>query len=182
VRPLLILLWLTVATGAASLLAVLRPRRGGRTHTRAVLNIAIAASLLVVLIVTIPKAPWGGHSPPRRIFPVPFQELIKELREDDPALGPVIGEMFVNVLLFLPMGLLVPLRWPRWADIKRILAAAAVLSLGIESVQFALGWGRTSSATDILLNTAGAGVGYLLLVVWRRRRSPPVVQPPRRRA
>jgi glycopeptide antibiotics resistance protein len=108
------------------------------------------------------------------VFALPFQELIKELREDDPALGPVVGEMVVNVLLFFPLGLLVPLRWPWWADPKRVFAGAALASLGIESIQFALGLGRTSSTTDILLNTAGAGVGYLVLVLWKRDSSPQV--------
>jgi glycopeptide antibiotics resistance protein len=114
---------------------------------------------------------------------LPFQELIKEFREDDPALGSVAGEMVVNVLLFFPLGLLVPLRWPWWGDPKRLLAGAALVSLGIESIQFALGLGRTSSATDIFLNTAGAGFGYLVLALSKRGTLPggPSAQPSKRR-
>ena len=176
--PLVILLGLTVAAAATFLLATLHPHRNGRFHARrAILDVAIAASFLVTLLATIPKTPWGGDSQPRRVFPLPFQELIKELREDDPALGPVVGEMVVNVLLFFPLGLLVPLRWSWWADPKRLLAGAALASLGIESIQFSLGLGRTSSTTDIVLNTAGAGVGYLVLVLWKRGSSPGIHPP-----
>jgi glycopeptide antibiotics resistance protein len=175
---LLILLGLIVAAAATFLLATLSHDRTRCFHPRVrTLDVAIAASLLVTLVATIPATPWGGHSPPRRVFLLPFQELIKELREDDAALGWVMGEMVANVLLFLPLGFLIPLRWPWWADAKRLLFGAALASLGIESIQFALSLGRTSSTTDVLLNAAGAGVGYLLLVLVKRRGPWPFQRP-----
>lgn len=175
---LLILLGLIVAASATFLLATLHDDRNRCFPPRKrTLDVAIAASFLVTLVATIPETPWGDHSPPRRVFPLPFQELIKELGEDDTALGWVIGEMVANVLLFLPLGLLIPLRWPWWADPKRLLVALALASLGIETVQFAFGLGRTSSTTDILLNTVGGGVGYLVLVLLKRRSSPAIDQP-----
>jgi glycopeptide antibiotics resistance protein len=85
--------------------------------------------------------------------------------------------MVGNVLLFVPLGLFVPLRWPRMRDARRLLTAAALFSLGIEVAQFALGFGRRTSSTDVLLNTVGAALGYLLLGRWRRGRSD-VVHPP----
>lgn len=173
-----ILLGLTVAAAGTFLLAIHYLHRTARLHAaQAILDVAIAASFVVTLVATIPETPWGGHSEPRRVFALPFQELIEEFREDDPALGSVVGEMAVNVLLFFPLGLLVPLRWPWWADPKRVLAGAALVSLGIESIQFALGLGRTSSATDIFLNTAGAEVGYLVLALSKRGSSPRVHPP-----
>jgi glycopeptide antibiotics resistance protein len=169
---LLILLGLILAAAATFLLAARHPsNRGPSPATGALLDLATAASFVLIVVATIPKTPWGAHPEHGRVFLFPFQELIKETQEDNPALGSAIGEMMINVLLFFPLGILVPMRWPLWVDAKRLLLGAALASLGIETIQFALELGRTSSTTDVLLNTAGAGVGFLVLVLLKRRSS-----------
>jgi glycopeptide antibiotics resistance protein len=39
--------------------------------------------------------------------------------------------------------------------------------VGIEVLQFAFDLGRQTSITDVILNTAGAGIGYALLAATR---------------
>ncbi|WP_317452075.1 MULTISPECIES: VanZ family protein [unclassified Streptomyces] len=46
---------------------------------------------------------------------------------------------------------------------------ASVVSLAVEASQYALRLGRVSSVDDVLLNTAGAALGALLVRRWSRR-------------
>ena len=146
------------------------PRRTGTIWT---LNVAIAMWILIVLLVTVPRSPWEEASEPRVVHALPFEELLNELRKDDPAPWLVVAEMLGNVVLFFPLGLLVPLRWAAWRNLKKLLAAAALFSLAVEGLQFGLGFGRRASSTDLVLNTVGACLGYFtLLLIWRLRRAP----------
>jgi glycopeptide antibiotics resistance protein len=61
--------------------------------------------------------------------------------------------------MFMPLGFLAPLRWPRLDSIRNILFAAAAISLAIEALQFALPTGRQTSVTDLIMNTVGAAMG-----------------------
>ena len=67
-----------------------------------------------------------------------------------------------NVLLFLPMGLLMPVLWRR-ERLRDALVAGLALSLGIEVVQLVLG--RFLDVQDLLLNVLGAGLGWGLWAV-----------------
>lgn len=83
-----------------------------------------------------------------------------------------------NVLLFFPLGILIPLVWSRVRFRDGILVAAA-LSFTIELVQyFSRAWGsyRSADINDVILNVLGASLGLLLVSVLRllgpRRRQP----------
>jgi glycopeptide antibiotics resistance protein len=69
--------------------------------------------------------------------------------------------------MFVPLGLFVPARVRRLDRPAAILLFAAALSVAIEVLQFAFNLGRQTSITDVILNTAGAGVGYALLTAAR---------------
>lgn len=63
-----------------------------------------------------------------------------------------------NVALFaLPSAVLWSLGW----SLRRTVLAGFVLSLGIELLQLAIP-GRTTATVDVLSNTVGAAVGWLL--------------------
>jgi len=136
------------------------------------LTVAIGGWIAFVILLTVPGNPWEPVSEERVLHAIPFEELVEEYHDDDPDVLTVVAEMAANLLLLLPLGVLVPLRWPAMAGIGRVLAGAVLFSLTIEALQFGLGLGRRSSATDVLLNTVGAGLGFVtFVVVWRRRRS-----------
>ena len=101
---------------------------------------------------------------------IPFEELFEELRDDDPAPLVVVAEMIGNLLLLFPLGILVPLRWPAMASAGRLLLGAGLLALAVEALQFGLEFGRRASATDVVLNTVGAGLGFATLLLLRRVR------------
>jgi glycopeptide antibiotics resistance protein len=69
-----------------------------------------------------------------------------------------------------PLGILVPLRWPEMASAGRLLLGAGLLAMAVEAVQFGLEFGRRASATDVVLNTVGAGLGFVTLLLLRRLR------------
>ncbi len=68
-----------------------------------------------------------------------------------------------NVVLGVPFGVLVPVLIPKARGILRVLLLTAVVMLLVELVQGTLITGRAFDIDDVILNTSGALVGYLLL-------------------
>lgn len=78
-----------------------------------------------------------------------------------------------NVAGFVPLGLLGPVLWPRLRRFWCALAAGALLSAAIEGCQWVFATGSTD-IDDLLLNTAGAVLGWLCwagISAFRRRKS-----------
>ncbi|WP_344678046.1 VanZ family protein [Saccharopolyspora taberi] len=76
-----------------------------------------------------------------------------------------------NVILLLPLGMLVPQRWPWFDNLGKIAMGALALSCTIELVQFLAISGRVASSDDVVLNTIGAVIGGLLIrAPWRSTR------------
>jgi glycopeptide antibiotics resistance protein len=74
-------------------------------------------------------------------------------------------QTFGNIALFLPFGILLPLTAPRLRSLKRVLLIALCVSLSIEATQFVLriiGNPRAVDIDDVLLNTLGALLGFLI--------------------
>jgi len=82
---------------------------------------------------------------------------------DQPELRDAVKQIGGNVLLGIPFGILVPVVAPRTRGILRILLLTAAVMLMVEFAQGALITGRAFDIDDVILNTAGALVGYLLL-------------------
>lgn len=78
-----------------------------------------------------------------------------------------------NVLMFMPLGLFACMLNPKLAKPKYILLIGASSSLLIEILQFVamqlriVGY-RASDIDDIILNTAGCMLGYLLFIALRK--------------
>ncbi|MEL5991055.1 VanZ family protein [Microbacterium phosphatis] len=138
--------------------------RGRATPLRVVVGLAAAvyaaaAVNKVLLPVTILTGEARERLSPWTIYLqlVPFASAA-----DDPS-----GAL-LNVLLFVPLGVLLPLV-TRIRGFWRITAVGALVSLGIETVQFAMRMtvfsGRIADIDDLIANTVGAALGaavYLL--------------------
>ena len=72
----------------------------------------------------------------------------------------------LNIVLFLPLGFLLPLIWPENDRFVRVLLFGAALSLVIELSQLLNI--RSTDIDDLLLNTLGALLGFLLFRLYRR--------------
>jgi glycopeptide antibiotics resistance protein len=90
-----------------------------------------------------------------------------------------VGQLVGNLLLLLPVGLLGPIALPAINGWVRVLLVALALSLAIEAAQL---WvpNRSADVDDLLLNVAGAMLGYALFRLLRLGSSRPEPVPERR--
>ena len=82
-----------------------------------------------------------------RLVLIPFLDMIS---------GPV--DTLLNVLLFIPLGLFLPVMYRKYNHISKIALTGFLFSLAIELVQM-FGRGATD-INDLITNTAGACLGY----------------------
>ncbi|WP_371680554.1 VanZ family protein [Streptomyces sp. NBC_01276] len=68
-----------------------------------------------------------------------------------------------NLLLGVPFGVLLPVLLPRTRGLLRVAFPTAVVMTLVELIQGALVTGRAFDVDDVILNTGGALLGYLLL-------------------
>lgn len=64
----------------------------------------------------------------------------------------------LNILLFIPLGLLAPLFWQKMTKLTNVMGIASVFTLLIEASQLLNN--RRTDIDDVLLNILGAVVGY----------------------
>ena len=120
------------------------------------LDAAIAWTILGMLVVAFYGYNEGAA---RKLQLIPLQEFFTLDDGNDPYGG--LGLLVGNVMLYVPIGLLVALRVPRWT-LGQIAIGAAAASAVIETLQYILPSGRVASVDDLILNVAGATLGALL--------------------
>lgn len=153
-----------VPLGAVVLAVLLRwlARRRRLSVARAAVALALAVYAAGVVANTVfpifldkpvGSAPWRGH-----LVLVPLVDY-------------QLDDAVINILVFVPLGLLLPLlasRFSWW----RTVAVAAAFSLTIEAVQYVtahlLGGGHIADVNDLLFNVVGGAVGAALFAVLAR--------------
>ncbi|MGW7272755.1 VanZ family protein [Streptomyces sp. NPDC054864] len=80
-----------------------------------------------------------------------------------PAFRDTVKQLGGNIVLGLPFGMLLPVLVPRARGLIRVIAATALVMLLVELAQGFLVTGRAFDIDDVLLNTTGAVLGYLLI-------------------
>ena len=87
---------------------------------------------------------------------------------------PVLGMMndwknsILNVCLFLPMGLALPIGWRRFRKKRHTICFGFCISLGIELLQTLTF--RASDVNDVITNTLGTYLGYLVATVIMKKK------------
>jgi hypothetical protein len=74
------------------------------------------------------------------------------------------SNIFGNVLVFVPLGLYLPMVIPAMRTFLRTLTAAVLASMTLEALQYLLGTGSTD-IDDVWLNGLGGALGYLLYLL-----------------
>jgi VanZ family protein len=97
---------------------------------------------------------------------------------NQPELRDAARQIGGNILLGVPFGVLLPMLAPRTRGILRVPVLTAMVMLLVELVQGAIITGRAFDIDDVILNTAGALLGYVLL----GRRLGRAVHPPAQKA
>jgi hypothetical protein len=113
--------------------------------------VAVAALVIIASATLVPlPSPSRGRMPSRFLWCIGCGEF-----------GGL--DVLNNILLFLPFGAaLAAMGW----RLRRVVPLAFALSASVEALQVFVVPGRFGSASDVLMNTLGAGVG---LMVWRYR-------------
>lgn len=82
---------------------------------------------------------------------------------DQPSVRAALLEIGGNVVLLMPLGVLLPVISERFRGPLRILGAVGLVSLCIETVQGTMIAGRAFDTDDVILNTVGAVLAYVLI-------------------
>ena len=102
--------------------------------------------LYLLGVLTMTGVWWIKPFSPKLVY-TPFADMIR---------GPV--HTALNALLFVPLGLFLPLLYKGYGRVGRIALAGFLISLSVELVQM-FGCG-TTDINDLMTNTAGACLGY----------------------
>lgn len=121
--------------------------------------------MLYVVFLPLPVKPDDTRFVWASVNLVPARTVVGIIR-DFPGL--VIQQLVGNVVMFAPLGFLLPLLSTRHRRFAMAAAVGLSVSVGIELVQLALlltlSSRRSVDVDDVILNVAGACLGYL---VWR---------------
>jgi len=132
----------------------------GRERTRSAIKHLIAVYIFLFYLMCVYRLTglvgfvWWLRSPLislDRIGLIPFA-----------ASGSIVPEL-LNILMTIPFGFLLPAIWSELRSLKKIILAGFFLSLTIETMQ--LFTFRFSTTGDLITNTLGAVIGYLIFVV-----------------
>lgn len=153
------------ATLAAFALVRAHARSTGGGPARLALVLLFAFYLFGVVFVTGPLTVYdlarhGFEVNPRQLNLVPLVSLVQAVDVGDALVG-----FALNVVLFVPLGLLLPLAWPRGARALPVATFGLGLSLLIELSQ--LFNNRTTDVDDLAANALGTLVGFAFYALWR---------------
>jgi glycopeptide antibiotics resistance protein len=136
--------------------------------SRELFLLILFAWLLVVAALTVMPAHGPGHQE-AGLNLVPIVDLLEGFRPraDAPpgAFSFYLQDTIGNLLLFFPLGVLLPVLWDRFRSVGQVLIVAGAASFLIELTQYLwqfLGGVRTADIDDVILNTLGAGIGALI--------------------
>jgi hypothetical protein len=150
---------LPAAALAARLLATSRVHRGlpaAEAWRRSLTEVGMVIGTvpwLWMILTPLPDEPL--------VHLIPFEDLYGQFQR--PLLW-ILFQVGGNLLVFAAYGFLAPIRWsirPLW-----VVVTAAIGSVTVETLQWALHLGRVTSVDDVLINAAGAGLAALLSRRW----------------
>ncbi|XRG78538.1 VanZ family protein [Rossellomorea sp. GAMAL-10_SWC] len=98
---------------------------------------------------------------------IPFKTIIFYLFLADINFDIRISNLAGNIIGFMPFGFLLPLIVKKYDNLKSILKATFILSLTYELLQLLLFQLGSFDVDDLILNTLGGGLGYLVLKIIR---------------
>lgn len=156
------------------------PRAASRRAAAIAFSVAYAGAVVAYTVLPLPtsesaewRCPGGGGALSAQL--IPFHFLTNATESTGLALlnPPIVVQVALNALLFVPLGAIVVL------GLRRSLAVAVVVafvcSLVIETSQLTGLWFiydcayRLFDVDDIMANTLGGGVGAAIALRWRGR-------------
>jgi len=164
-----------------ALLFVGKSLRGGHQYERLSTCLTVAAvvtSVLFVSYVTLMSRPGARDS---QLSLIPLVDTIEAMLEPI-TFSHALGGVLANIALFVPVGMAVAMfrirgRLLGW---RPVLGTCLVFSLLVEVTQLLMNHGAVAAVDDLITNTFGALLGWLLIrwlgqkitvKTWEKRRS-----------
>lgn len=98
---------------------------------------------------------------PDRINLEPFNKIIEtQILVENGNISYLFIEVFGNICMFIPIGFFLPLLWKRFKNPFLTVFVCLFISFSIETIQLILP--RGTDVDDIILNTSGGLIGYIL--------------------
>lgn len=143
----------------AALMHCIRRAAGFRRRLNMVLLLAAVAGVLYLTV-------FSRESRDAELVLIPFYSFWEAKEQPE-----MYRSMLMNLFLFVPVGLVMPFALPQHVSCKIVITVvfAAMLSGGIEIVQYVWGLGRCE-VDDVIMNALGAGVGACSFGLNRLRR------------
>ncbi len=175
-RPLAII-WLLPAAGAViALVATRSARRALRQRVVYTAQLLVLAYALGCVLITL--WPLQVDVSLERMLErgnwIPFEGTLGFLRSKNELQVRLGGrDALANIVLFMPLGVLVPLVVRRWFNVVVVGIVVASFAFGLELVQGLVIVGRTFDIDDAIVSFAGAGAALGLGLVLRPATGPP---------
>ncbi len=129
---------------------------------------------VIIRYVFFPKALVNGHVQPlvfdpAALFPLRVNLIPLVYLFDYESARDIIWNVAGNACMFIPGGIILPLVYRQLNSFGKVLAAGALMSLCIELLQLPFP-SRATDIDDLILNTAGIAVGWLIYSAAGKRR------------
>ncbi len=164
---------LVVAGGVVMIFVIVTGRARGTSWPTIVARCALIGAIGWILALTIFPIPvtarwWRFHRLFSNMSFVPFRTIGTQLSHGLERYE--ARQLLGNIALFAPLGFLLPFALRSLRRAWPTLLVAAGLSMLIETTQAILP-GHSTDVDDVILNTAGAALGYLAfsIVTWTGR-------------
>lgn len=128
------------------------------TRQRFYLGILLLYAVVVGVITLKPAAPSDALPATW----IPLLQIWRIVTNAETSVYADIGQVVGNIVLFVPLGWLLPMISARLRTPARAVAMAAACSIVIELTQLFALRGRSPATDDVLLNTFGALVGAIM--------------------
>ena len=158
------LLW----SAALILVLVLAAHISGHRPTKAQAVWKLLLALYLAAVYNVAGAPELPYIFPRlNVNLIPLWDITSGVRA-------YLINSGLNILLFVPLGFILPLLWKEFRSRRAMCLTGFLLSLGIELAQL-LNY-RVSDVDDLIMNTLGAFLGYALLMLLSRKKKELLIQ------
>lgn len=125
-----------------------------------------------ILVISVPTVLWdivsivSGTSEVTRhtLNVIPFKFITESW---DMGTRKQLTQIIANVLMFMPLGFIFPVAFPRMRAFAKNAVCMLSFSFLIELVQYFIG--RSADVDDLILNTVGGVLGYLIFYAFSVR-------------
>lgn len=155
--------------------AVVCLRQGKINWKREAVLLLMYINLAVIIrFVLFPRELAEGHIQPlvfdpAAVFPLRINIVPLVYLFDYDNLRDMVWNIIGNAAMFIPSGIVLPIIYRKLNSFWKVIMAGAFISLCTEILQLPFP-SRASDIDDLILNTLGVAIGYIIYVAIRRRR------------